>query len=353
MKSLNMLLAHFASFIIIICSCSKQSEQPLSNKTTHVNAQNEAAQPPATNPDKVVVGYIPGWVNVQTVTDAIDFNIVTHINLAFFASSSSGAVMSNGQPLYSDFNAAEINYVVNKAHAKGRKVLASLGGGAPDPNAGSMAAQFRAANRTNFINNLAAFVTYFNLDGIDVDVEGSTLTTIKNEQNYAPFIAALRNKINPMGKLVTAATAGYDDGMIPSSSYAYLDLINIMSYDNGWGGTGNHSTYDAAVAHIQKFLQSGAPKSKLVLGVPFYGYKPTVGKGEISFKNLLAQYGSAVAYVDTYDGYKYNGITAIEAKTKYAAQNIKGVMIWELSQDVQGTYSLLQAVGRKINTPAP
>ncbi|WP_199118345.1 hypothetical protein [Pedobacter sp. ASV28] len=53
-----------------------------------------------------------------------------------------------------------------------------------------------------------------------------------------------------------------------------------------------------------------------------------------------------------YHDYKYNVITAIEAKNKYAAQYIKGVMIWELSQDVTGTYSLVWAVGGKINTPA-
>lgn len=353
MKTLNTLLVHFASLSLVLSACSKQAEQQPLNSEVAVQ-KNESVKVLATNPDKVVIGYVPGWSNVQTVTDAIDFDIVTHINLAFFAPSSAGVMQaSNGQPLYSDFNSAEINYVVSKAHAKGRKVLASLGGGDPDTNAGDLAVQFRAANRTTFINNLASFVTYFNLDGIDVDVEGNTLTTIKNEQNYAPFIAALRAKINPLGKLVTAATAGYDSGMIPSSSYSYLDLISIMSYDNGWGGTANHSTYDAAIAHIQKFLQSGAPASKLVLGVPFYGYKPTVGTGYKAWKDLLAQYGTDVAYVDYYDGYKYNGITAIEAKTKYAAQYIKGVMIWELSQDVQGTYSLLQAVGRKINTPAP
>lgn len=345
----------FSMMLFALVSCSKQQEPVAEAEPTPAAGfnKNGGAQTFATPANKVVIGYVPGWSNVAAVTDAIDFSIVTHINLAFFAPSSSGAMMSGGQPLYSDFTAAEINYVVTKAHAAGRKVLASLGGGDPDPNAGDIAVQFRAANRTNFINNLEAFVTYFNLDGIDIDVEGSTLTTIKNEQNYAPFVSALRNKINPLGKLVTAATAGYTSGMIPSSSYAYLDLISIMSYDNGWGGTANHSTYDAAIQHIQNFLNLGCPASKLVLGVPFYGYKPTVGTGYKAFKDLLAQYGSGVAYVDYYDGYKYNGITAIEAKTKYAAQYIKGVMIWELSQDVTGTYSLLQAVGRKITTPAP
>ncbi|MEJ2881878.1 glycosyl hydrolase family 18 protein [Pedobacter sp. GR22-6] len=355
MKKLKSLLVILTVFSVLSCS-KREGAEVISEGSSNAEVANASGslQSVVTNPNKVVIGYIPGWASsVSTLTNSIDFGIVTHVNLAFFAPSSSGSMMSNGQPLFSDFDAAEINYVVAKAHAQGRKVLASLGGGDPDPNAGSIAVQFRAANRTNFINNLSDFVIYFNLDGIDIDVEGGTLDQIKAEQNYAPFVSALRNKINPLGKLVTAATAAFNGGEIPASSYSYLDLISIMSYDNGWGGTANHSSYDAAIQHINKFLTSGVPASKLVLGVPFYGYKPTVGTGYKAWKELLAQYGSAVAYVDTYDGYKYNCITAIEAKTKYAAQNIKGVMIWELSQDVSGNYSLLQAVGRKINTPAP
>jgi len=359
MKKKNLKSLILALAVLVTAACSKQKEIPLgaNEENLKVSGVNMLAgsQALVTNPDKVVIGYVPGWVSsVANLANSIDFGIVTHVNLAFFAPSSSGGMMANGEPLFSDFNAAEINAVVTKAHAEGRKVLASIGGGDPDTAAGDIAVQFRAANRTNFINNLASFATYFNLDGIDIDVEGSTLNQIKAEQNFAPFVAALRAKINPLGKLVTAATAAFNGGEIPSSSYAYLDLISIMSYDNGWGGTSNHSSYDAAIQHINKFLTLGVPASKLVLGVPFYGYKPTVGTGYKSWAQLIADYGApAVAYVDTYNGYKYNCITAIEAKAKYAAQNIKGVMIWELSQDVTGTYSLLQAVGRKINTPAP
>lgn len=360
MKKKNLKSLMLVLVVLVTAACSKQEEIKTGDKNEDnlkVSPVSSSAgiQAVVTNPDKVVIGYVPGWVSsVSNLANSIDFGIVTHVNLAFFAPSSTGGMMANGQPLFSDFNAAEINAVVTKAHAEGRKVLASIGGGDPDTAAGDIAVQFRAANRTNFINNLASFATYFNLDGIDIDVEGSTLNQIKAEQNFAPFVAALRAKINPLGKLVTAATAGFNGGEIPSSSYAYLDLISIMSYDNGWGGTANHSSYDAAIQHINKFLSLGVPASKLVLGVPFYGYKPTVGAGYKSWAQLIADYGApAVAYIDTYDGYKYNCITAIEAKTKYAAQNIKGVMIWELSQDVTGTYSLLQAVGRKINTPAP
>lgn len=43
----------------------------------------------------------------------------------------------------------------------------------------------------------------------------------------------------------------------------------------------------------------------------------------------------------------YNGVPTIEAKTKYARENLGGVMIWEVTQDSPDkAKSLLQAIGR-------
>ncbi len=124
-----------------------------------------------------------------------------------------------------------------------------------------------------------------------------------------------------------------------------------MSYDNGWGTTGHHSTYAHAVGHIQTWLGLGCPAEKTGVGGSFYGYTNTVGTGGTSYKDIVGQYPAA-AYVDEYAGYKYNGIPTIEAKTEYAAQHIAGVMIWELSQDTSDSLSLLQAIGRKISGSA-
>jgi len=349
MRNFKSLLIVFFAFATTACS-----KQQISKPAEEQPESSSSKTATVTNPNKVVVAYIAGTAgNVQAITDAIDFNIVTHVNLAFFDPSTTGAMIANGEPLFADFTSAQINYVVTKAHAAGRKVLASLVGVNPAPGSGDVVTLFTPANRTSFINGLVELVNYYNLDGIDVDVEGNQLAAIKNQGNYAGFISALRNQINPLGKLVTVATPGNNSVTIPNSSYAYFDLINIMSYDIGWNGTANHSPYDKALQHIQYFLDDNCPASKLVLGLPAYGYKPTVGSGTKSFKDIVATYGSAAAYADTYDGYKYNGITSIEAKTKYAALHIKGVMIWELSQDAPGTYSLIQAIGRKINTTTP
>lgn len=348
MKNLRTIIILLAGAALTACS-KQQVSSPEVKKTA-----GRAMKISSTPSDKVVVAYIAGSAgNVQAITDSIDFSIVTHVNLAFFDPGTNGEMMANGEPLFADFTAQQINYVVTKAHAAGRKVLPSLVGANPAAGSGNIVELFRPANRTNFINHLADMVTYFNLDGVDVDVEGNQLAAIKNEGNYAGFIAALRNKINPLGKLVTVATPGPNSTTIPNSSIAYFDLVNIMSYDIGYGTSNNHSPYNKAVDDIQYYISNGWPASKLVLGLPAYGFKPTVGTGTRSYKSIVAEYGSAAAYADEYNGYKYNGINTIEAKTQYAVENIKGVMLWELSQDAPGPYNLIRAVGRKINPSAP
>ncbi|MGS2741584.1 glycosyl hydrolase family 18 protein [Sinomicrobium sp. M5D2P17] len=298
--------------------------------------------------DKVVIGYIPTYVNMQNTIDNTDLDIVTHINIAFVNPDVSGAVLSNGEPTCSNASASDITYVVNKAHQENVKVLASLGGGSEPVCAGDWETLLQPSNRATLVSNLSAFVQYFNLDGIDVDIEGARLQALVNAGYYTPFIEDLRDALNPLGKLVTCATATYTGGRIPVSSIPHFDYVNVMSYDNGWGTTGHHSTYADAVSHIQTWLALGCPAEKLVLGVPFYGYTNTVGTGGTSYKDIVSQYPAA-AYVDEYVGYKYNGITTIEAKTEYAMQNIAGVMIWELSQDTFDSLSLLQGIGRKLS----
>lgn len=303
---------------------------------------------------KVVIGYIPTWVDMRATIDNTDLDIITHINLAFINPNAAGAITSGGNLLCSDASVADIQYVINKAHQNGVKVLASLAGGAVPSCSGDWRSLLQAGNRTTLVNNLVNFANTFNLDGIDVDIEGGLLTSIDNDGNYTPFIQELRARLNPLNKLVTCATASYSGGMIPTSSIPYFDYINIMSYDNDWGSVNNHSTYEHALLHIQRWRDRGAPDNKLVLGVPFYGYSGSVGSGYSSYKSIVSL-NSAAANVDEYAGYKYNGIPTIEAKTQYAADNITGVMIWEISQDASGDLSLLQAIGRNIDsgTPSP
>ena len=297
--------------------------------------------------NKVVIGYIPTWTDMRKTIDNTDLNILTHINISFVNPDSTGALLFEGEPICSDASTVDLNYVVKKAHENGVKVLVSLGGGTIPSCSGNWEILLQQANRDLVVNNLKIFAETFKLDGIDVDIEGTLLTKIDKSGNYTPFIKELRSVLNPIGKLVTCATASYEGGMIPVSSIPYFDYINIMSYDNGWATKENHSTYKDAVNHMQMWLNLGCPASKLVLGVPFYAYLGTVGSGGVPYHVIVSENPEA-AYVDEYGDYKYNGISTIELKTEYAIKHGAGIMIWEISQDAPNNLSLLQAIGRKL-----
>ena len=237
---------------------------------------------------KVVIGYLSASRNdLHEIMDNIDLNVLTHINIAFVNPDASGNILSDeGELLCGAATVSGIEQVVKKAHQKDIKVLVSLGGGGIPECSGDWEALLEPVNRTNLVNNLVSFAEDLNLDGIDVDIEGALLTAIDKSGNYIPFISEMKALLAPMGKLLTCATATYDGGRIPVGSIPYFDLVNVMSYDVGWGTTAHHSTYDDAVDHMQKWLDWGCPKEKLVLGVPFYGYFETVGGESAPYKSF-------------------------------------------------------------------
>jgi GH18 family chitinase len=310
-----------------------------------------------------VVGYIPSYKGLRAVADRTDLAKLTHINLAFANPAPGGSFLNGGNPACMEAaTGADISYVVQKAHAAGAKVLVSLAGGVIPSCAGNWQTLLQPGSRGTVVNNLVQFVNTFGLDGVDVDIEGALLTAIDNAGNYTPFIQALRSALP--GKLVTAATATYEGGMVPVSSLPSFDFVTLMAYDAvgpGWGTVGTeHSTYAMAQSHIATWQARGLPKSKLVLGLPFYGYGFNGYAANYAFSDIVNQFGAAAAQTDLIGTLcascayiTYNGIPTIKAKTRLALQQGAGVMIWELSQDGTGANNLLSAVRAEIGTTPP
>jgi hypothetical protein len=110
-------------------------------------------------------------------------------------------------------------------------------------------------HQKRLIKNLIHYVEEFQLDGLDIDIEGALLTSIDKAGHYTPFIQALSAELKPRNKLLTCATASYEGGMVPVSSLPYFDFVNLMSYDTigpSWGTPGvEHSSYDHAATHLR------------------------------------------------------------------------------------------------------
>ena len=203
------------------------------------------------------------------------------------------------------------------------------------------------AHRGAFVAKLAKYVSDHGFDGLDVDIEGPSIN-----EDYGAFIAELGRVLHGDGKLLTAALSkGYGGSKVPASVFKHFDFVNIMAYDGAgpWNpnAPGQHSSLKFAKDNTTYWLDRGLPKSKAVLGVPFYGYGfgEAFRNGGYSYKAILAAHPGAENSDKIGSTIWYNGIPTIRAKSQYVVDcGLGGVMIWELSHDVPGDRSLLAVI---------
>jgi chitodextrinase len=273
-----------------------------------------------------VIGYMPSWAGDVS---AVQYSKLTHINYAFLLPNADGSLQAID-------NSSKLSSLVSAAHANGVKVMISVGGWNDGNDNGFETLAGNSTYRSNFVNNISSFVSQYNLDGADIDWEYPDAGTSAN--NYVSLMTALATKLHGQGKLLTAAVVGTGGESILSSVFAQVDFLNLMAYDyNNY----DHSTYTYASQSIAYWKGRGLPANKTVLGVPFYG-RPSWE----SYAALIAR--GASPYADTYSGVGYNGITTIKSKTDLAYDQAGGIMMWELSQDAVGTYSLLSAIHDEV-----
>ena len=151
------------------------------------------------------------------------------------------------------------------------------------------------AARRKFITNVVKFIEEWNFDGLDLDWEYPSCwqteckeERYKDQAAFAAWVRELKAELAPRGLLLSAAVSpskkiievGYDVASIARD----LDWINVMTYDY-------HGHWDKKTGHVAPFsehpeddfyyfnlkytidfwLQQGAPREKLVVGMPLYG----------------------------------------------------------------------------------
>ncbi|WP_234568285.1 glycosyl hydrolase family 18 protein [Rhodohalobacter sp. 614A] len=289
-----------------------------------------------------VVGYYSIRAAIEADPQSVPFDQLTHVNLWFFNPDSLGNYNLDLSGL-SDF--------VDEAHDQNVNVLFSIGGGGHYPHYKHLLTD---QYRSRLIDNLVDQVLKYNLDGVDVDLEGSAI-----DKNYEPFVTELGTKLRSHNKLMTAAIAVYYKDQLTDKALAQYDFMNIMVYDRTgpWrpDQPGPHSTFQNAVDDLDYFKsERNIPKEKIVLGVPFYGYAFSTVPGNpprsMNYKEITTTYPGS-EWVDEwplpgdYTIY-YNGIPTIIRKTVLAKEEASGIMIWQLLGDAENEKSLLSTINR-------
>ncbi|HMJ89657.1 MAG TPA: glycosyl hydrolase family 18 protein [Candidatus Acidoferrum sp.] len=298
---------------------------------------------------KKIVAYVPNWIDLNVFAATIDYSKLTHINVAF-----ENPVNADGNISFNRKNEA----LIARAKTNGVKILVSIGGGSASENKALLNRYFDLLSdvkRAGFVDKLAEYVSKHGFDGLDVDIEGPSIN-----KDYGAFIRDLAKVLKPNGKLLTSALSqGYGGNNVPNSVFEHFDFVNIMAYDGTgtWDPKrpGQHSSFEFAKRNVSYWLDRGLPKSKAVLGVPFYGYGfgDAFRKSSYAYREILAAHSGAEKVDEIGNTIWYNGIATIKAKAAYANEaGLAGAMIWSLDNDVKGERSLLTALHETL-VPGP
>lgn len=269
-----------------------------------------------------IVGYVPDWAGAPSY---VQWDKVTHLNYAFvLPTDCCGSIAKPDSGI--------LTYLVTQGHSRRVKILVSIGGwnNGDDKNFHSVAASKTAT--AAFVTNCMNMVNKFNLDGIDIDWEYPDAGVSADQ--YVTFMTGLATALHAKGKLLTAAVIGTAGAGIKNEVFPLVDFLNIMSYDHGTP----HSPYSTACSDLKSWRTRGLAKEKAVLGVPFYGRDPFTSYVGLTKLDFQAPFKDRVG--DIY----YNGIATMQKKAQLAIDTGGGVMMWDLSLDVSGDYSLHKAI---------
>jgi len=274
--------------------------------------------------DYKIVCYFTNWATYRQTgsgkfdPEDIDPNICTHIIYGFAVLDSNTLLMKSHDP-YADmsdgYSGKDMYRKVTEFKKHGIKVTLALGGWNDSKGDKYSRLVNNPAARSKFIEHAIKFIEKHDFDGLDLDWEyPSCWQTECKEERYkdkaafTAWVKELSDAFKPRGLLLSAAVSpsktimdvGYD---VPTISQ-YLDWINVMTYDY-------HGQWDKKTGHVAPhyehpddefyyfnanftmnyWIQSGAPKKKLVMGMPLYGQSFTLNKVEENGLNAPARGG--------------------------------------------------------------
>lgn len=222
--------------------------------------------------------------------------------------------------------------------------------------------------RSQHVRNIVEEVMNHGYDGFDIDYE--TLDSGLRDE-FSAFITELSGALRAQGKLLTIAVhaktadyaglGGFQDWTVIGPA---VDRMRIMTYDYHWRGGGPGPVAPIYwVRQVAEYAKATVEPSKVVIGVPFYGYNwPASGDATpqiwSAINNLIQSYGLTVNFAEsdangpiqeswiTYKGRKVWFATSrgLEAKIGLVQElDLAGIAIWRLGGEDPKNWDAIRA----------
>jgi len=343
----------------------------------------------------------------------IDPTLCTHVNYGFAVLDPSLLIMVP----HDSWADVDNKFFEQVAALKDKGIVVSIALGGWNDSEGDKYSRLvnSPAARKRFIDEAVKFMEKWGFQGLDLDWEYPVCWQVdcskgpaSDKAGFAALVQELSAELKPRGWILSAAVSGskpvMDAGYDIPILNQYLDLINVMTYDY-------HGHWDKKTGHVaplyfhpedefdyfnvnvsmNHWVQSGASKAKLVMGMPMYGQSfrladrqetglnaAAVGRGQ---PGEFTRAGGFIAYYEICDKVKNEGwtvvqdpanrmgpyafkgdqwvgfddITMIRRKSEFVRDNgFGGGMIWALDLDdfrnrcACETYPLLKTINRVL-----
>ncbi|MCR8844875.1 glycosyl hydrolase family 18 protein [Paenibacillus sp. SC116] len=322
---------------------------------------------------KVLVGYWHnfnnGSTNIRLRDISPNFDV---INVAFAEPIGDRATMA-----FTPYNATKEQFKADIAElrSKGKKVQISIGGaeGTVELNT--------EADKQNFIRTMNAIITEYKFDGLDIDLEGSSLALAGGDTNFRnPTTPKIVNLIAAVREILSTKSAAFQLTMAPETAYvqgglvayggpwgAYLpvihafkdrmNFIHVQHYNTGSmtaldGRSYSQGTTDFQVA-MAEMLLAGFPignnpnnmfpalrEDQVAIGLP--ANQSAAGGGYTN----PADIDKALKYITK--GISYGGSYVLRKPTGYPG--FRGVMTWSINWDKVANFGFSNPVRSSLNS---
>ncbi|MFA6617768.1 MAG: glycosyl hydrolase family 18 protein [Candidatus Neomarinimicrobiota bacterium] len=257
-----------------------------------------------------VFGYLPYWKR-NSAPNYFQYDLLSHIALFDFSVSTNGDISSYPSGWPNDWTA-----MMNTAHENGVKLIMCV---VEFDNDKIHALINDTTASQNFYQNVSSIIKNYDLDGVNIDFEGLHVSDRSAPiNNFMQKLSDhIKTQVGPEQEISFAGPAvnwsGWDlPGLVDACDYVF-----IMGYNYWWSGsstTGPCAPIGGASYNLEQSIVSSTSgygncnRSKLILGLPYYGLKwkvPETQRSKVNANTLSS--GKSIFYASTMDMFSTHG----------------------------------------------